>query len=49
MPAGSLVGALAVTYLADRIGRKFTVILASLIWVIGAILQCASIVCILLS
>ncbi|KAL4073580.1 general substrate transporter [Scleroderma citrinum] len=43
MPAGSLVGALAVTVLADRIGRKKTVILASLIWVIGAILQSASI------
>ncbi|KIM59088.1 hypothetical protein SCLCIDRAFT_1218080 [Scleroderma citrinum Foug A] len=43
MPAGSFVGALAVTYLADRIGRKFTVILASMIWVVGAILQCASI------
>ena len=44
MPAGSLVGALAVTQLADRIGRKWTVILASIIWVIGAILQCASVV-----
>ena len=45
MPAGSLVGALAVTQLADRIGRKRTVILAGLIWVIGSILQCASMVC----
>lgn len=44
MPAGSLFGALAVTSLADRIGRKNTIILASIIWVIGGILQCAAIV-----
>lgn len=44
MPAGSLVGALAVTSLADRIGRKNTIILAGIIWVIGGILQCAAIV-----
>lgn len=44
MPAGSLVGALLVTYLADRVGRKKTVILAGMIWVIGSILQCASVV-----
>lgn len=44
MPAGSLVGALAVTFLADRIGRKNTIILASIIWVIGGVLQCAAVV-----
>jgi len=43
MPAGSLIGALAVTQLADRIGRKKTIILAGLIWIMGSILQCASI------
>ncbi|KAF8872956.1 general substrate transporter [Infundibulicybe gibba] len=43
MPAGSLVGALAVTQLADRIGRKRTIILAGIIWVIGSILQCAAV------
>ncbi|KAH7905571.1 general substrate transporter [Hygrophoropsis aurantiaca] len=43
MPAGSFVGSLAVAYLADRIGRKNTVIYAGMIWVIGSILQCASI------
>jgi len=43
MPAGSFIGALAVTQLADRIGRKPTIILAGLIWVIGSILQCASV------
>ncbi|KIK95552.1 hypothetical protein PAXRUDRAFT_32925 [Paxillus rubicundulus Ve08.2h10] len=43
MPAGSLVGALAVTSLADRIGRKNTIILASAIWVLGSVIQCAAI------
>jgi len=43
MPAGSLFGALLVTMLADRIGRKKTVIIAGIIWVIGSILQCASV------
>ncbi|KAF8555782.1 general substrate transporter [Imleria badia] len=43
MPAGSLFGALAVTSLADRIGRKNTIILASIIWIIGGVLQCAAI------
>ncbi|ETW76257.1 MFS sugar transporter [Heterobasidion irregulare TC 32-1] len=43
MPAGSFVGALAVSALADKFGRKKTVILSGIIWVIGAILQCASI------
>ena len=44
MPAGSLLGALAVTQLADRVGRKKTIILAGIVWVIGSILQCASVV-----
>ncbi|KZT38111.1 general substrate transporter [Sistotremastrum suecicum HHB10207 ss-3] len=43
MPAGSLVGALIVGKLADRIGRKKTIIISGIIWVIGSILQCASI------
>ncbi|PPQ93595.1 hypothetical protein CVT25_005475 [Psilocybe cyanescens] len=43
MPAGSLVGSLAVTQLADKLGRKRTVIVAGLIWVIGSIIQCAAV------
>ncbi|CAL1712087.1 unnamed protein product [Somion occarium] len=43
MPAGSLVGALAVTALADKLGRKRTIILSGWIWVIGSILQCAAV------
>jgi MFS family permease len=44
MPAGSFLGALAVTQLADRVGRKKTIILAGIVWVVGYILQCASMV-----
>ena len=43
MPGGSFLGALAVTQLADRIGRKPTIIISGIFWVIGSILQCASI------
>ncbi|TCD64631.1 hypothetical protein EIP91_003833 [Steccherinum ochraceum] len=43
MPAGSFAGALLVSYLADRFGRKNTIILSGWIWVIGSILQCASV------
>ena len=43
MPAGSFVGALAVAYIADKIGRKNTIILSGLIWIVGSILQCASV------
>ncbi|KAI6045230.1 general substrate transporter [Pisolithus marmoratus] len=39
MPAGSLIGALLVTKLADWLGRKLTIISASLIWILGAALQ----------
>lgn len=42
MPAGSFVGALAVAYLADKIGRKKTIIISGWIWVIGSILQAAA-------
>ncbi|KAF6755719.1 glucose transporter [Ephemerocybe angulata] len=43
MPAGSLLGALSVTQLADKLGRRKTVILAGMIWVIGSILQAAAV------
>jgi len=45
MPAGSFAGALLVSYMADRIGRKKTVILSGIIWIIGSTLQCAAVVC----
>lgn len=43
MPAGSFIGALAVSKLADTLGRKRTIVLSGWIWVLGAILQCASV------
>ena len=44
MPAGSFFGALAVSKLADVIGRKWTIIISGWIWVIGSTLQCAAVV-----
>lgn len=43
MPAGSLFGALSVGKIADMFGRKATIQLSGIIWVIGSILQCASV------
>ncbi|KAI0821278.1 general substrate transporter [Irpex lacteus] len=43
MPAGSFAGALIVSWLADRIGRKKVIIASGWIWVIGSILQCAAV------
>ncbi|KAF2099934.1 MFS sugar transporter-like protein [Rhizodiscina lignyota] len=42
MPAGSFAGALASSFLADKYSRKVTIQIASVIWIIGAILQTAS-------
>jgi MFS family permease len=42
MPAGSLVGALSSSFLADRLSRRTAIQIAALVWIIGAILQTAS-------
>ncbi|KAF2097181.1 general substrate transporter [Rhizodiscina lignyota] len=42
MPAGSLVGALASSFIADRFSRKAAIQISSIIWIVGAILQTAS-------
>ncbi|KAF4563676.1 hypothetical protein EYR36_002914 [Pleurotus pulmonarius] len=42
MPYGALVGALSVSQLVDRLGRKRTIILGGIIWAIGSILQCTA-------
>ncbi|MBE3043691.1 MFS transporter [Candidatus Bathyarchaeota archaeon] len=42
MPAGSLVGALVSSFIADRYSRKFALQLSSIVWIIGAVIQCAS-------
>lgn len=43
MPGGSILGCLITGYLADKIGRKKSIIVAGVIWVIGSILQAASV------
>ncbi|KAI9875586.1 MAG: MFS sugar transporter [Pleopsidium flavum] len=42
MPAGSLVGALASSFIADRFSRKTAIQVAAVIWIIGSILQTAA-------
>ena len=42
MPAGSFVGAIAAGAIADWLGRAGSLKIASVIWVIGSILQCSA-------
>ncbi|KAL1624757.1 high affinity glucose transporter [Neofusicoccum ribis] len=41
MPAGSLVGALCSSFIADKYSRRTAIQVASIIWIIGAIFQTA--------
>ncbi|KAH0428498.1 MFS glucose [Colletotrichum camelliae] len=43
MPAGSLVGSLVSSFIADKYSRKVALQFSCLLWVLGAILQCASV------
>ncbi|BGP19710.1 high affinity glucose transporter [Rhodosporidiobolus nylandii] len=43
MPAGSFAGAILNSYLADKIGRKKSIILSGWVWVVGCIIQAASV------
>lgn len=43
MPFGSLVGALSSSFIADRWSRRTSIQIASVFWVIGSIIQCASV------
>lgn len=36
MPAGSLIGALASSFIADRFSRKTAIQVAAVIWIIGS-------------
>lgn len=42
MPAGSLVGSLTSSFLADRYSRKVALQISCVIWIIGSILMCAA-------
>ncbi|KAI0096156.1 general substrate transporter [Nemania sp. FL0031] len=42
MPAGSLVGSLASSFIADRFSRKVAIQVSCILWTIGSIIQCAS-------
>jgi sugar porter (SP) family MFS transporter len=42
MPAGSLFGALASSFLADRLSRRTAIQIGAVIWIIGSILQTAA-------
>jgi MFS family permease len=39
MSAGSFAGALAAGFVSDHFGRRGALIIASVIWIIGAVLQ----------
>lgn len=41
MAAGSFLGAIISSYISDRIGRRVTLFFSSLLWIIGAIIQCS--------
>ena len=42
MPAGSLLGALISSFVADKFSRRTAIQIASVVWIIGAILQTAT-------
>ncbi|KAI0449704.1 general substrate transporter [Xylaria acuta] len=43
MPAGSLVGSLVSSFIADRFSRKVAIQVSCLLWIIGSIIQCAAV------
>jgi MFS family permease len=42
MSAGSFAGAIAAGFISDRIGRRLSLFVASLVWIIGAVIQCSA-------
>ncbi|KAI1387353.1 general substrate transporter [Hypoxylon trugodes] len=42
MPAGSLVGSLASSFIADKFSRKVALQVACILWIIGSTIQCAA-------
>lgn len=43
MPAGSFVGSLMSSFLADRFSRKVALQVSCVWWIVGAIIQCTSV------
>ncbi|KAL4734678.1 general substrate transporter [Aspergillus similis] len=42
MSAGSFAGAIAAGFIADHLGRRKSLMVASLVWIIGAVIQCSA-------
>ncbi|KAK5995342.1 MFS glucose transporter mfs1 [Cladobotryum mycophilum] len=42
MPAGSFVGSLCSSFIADKLSRKFALQIACVLWIIGSAIQCAA-------
>ncbi|THX91470.1 general substrate transporter [Aureobasidium pullulans] len=42
MSGGSFLGALAAGFICDAIGRRYSLMVASVIWIIGSAIQCSS-------
>lgn len=42
MSAGSFAGAIGAGFIADRLGRRMSLIIASAVWIVGAVVQCSA-------
>lgn len=42
MSAGSFGGAIAAGFISDSIGRRLSLMIASAVWIIGAVIQCST-------
>lgn len=39
MSAGSFIGALGAGYLSDMMGRRYAIVVAAIIWIVGSIVS----------
>lgn len=42
MSAGSFGGAIGAGFVSDHLGRRWSLMIASVIWIIGAVIQCSA-------